>query len=260
MSSVSLEKKTVLAQVTMMYFLSLIFVGGFSSGGGAEVSAAPPVARLEAPEQAPAGEPVTLDASASSDPDGDPLTYTWDCGDDTPPFTTTSPRTTHRYTRVGTYTVRVTVDDGRDGMVSASAIISVVCPAPSFYELVQASPGSLWPPNHQLVLVNIIVGMTEPDDEQVPLTITGVTQDEPVHGLDEGNTGPDAMRQPGLAEGVLLRAERSEVGNGRVYEITFTAADGVGEACEGSVTVCVPHDRRSAPCIDDGQQYDSLLP
>ena len=55
---------------------------------------------------------------------------------------------------------------------------------------------------------------------------------------------------------LLLRAERSGKGNGRVYEVAFTATDGAGGNCEGTVSVCVPHDRRSS-CVDDGQDFDS---
>jgi len=85
----------------------------------------PPVARLTAPAQAQVGEAVTLDASASSDPDNDPLSYTWDFGDGTPPAKTTFARTTHSYARVGNYTARVTVDDGKGGTNSATAPIAV---------------------------------------------------------------------------------------------------------------------------------------
>jgi len=86
----------------------------------------PPVARLTAPAQAQVGEAVPLDASASSDPDNDPLSYTWDFGDGTPPAKTTFARTTHSYARVGNYTARVTVDDGKGGTNSATAPITVI--------------------------------------------------------------------------------------------------------------------------------------
>jgi outer membrane protein OmpA-like peptidoglycan-associated protein len=80
---------------------------------------------LTAPAQAQVGEAVTLDASASSDPDGDALSYTWDFGDGTPPAKTTFARTTHSYARIGNYTARLTVDDGRGGSCSASAPVAV---------------------------------------------------------------------------------------------------------------------------------------
>jgi outer membrane protein OmpA-like peptidoglycan-associated protein len=86
----------------------------------------PPVARLTAPAQAQVGEAVPLDASASSDPDGDALSYTWDFGDGTPPAKTTFARTTHSYARVGNYTARVTVDDGRGGTNSATAPTTII--------------------------------------------------------------------------------------------------------------------------------------
>jgi len=86
----------------------------------------PPVARLSVVPQAQVGEAVTLDASASSDPDGDPLTYTWDFGDGTPLTKANSPRLTHSYARVGNYTPKVTVEDGRGGMSSATAPLTII--------------------------------------------------------------------------------------------------------------------------------------
>ena len=86
----------------------------------------PPVCRLTAPAQAQVGEAVTLDASGSSDPDGDPLSYTWDFGDGTPPAKTTFARTTHSYAKIGGYAVKVTVDDGKGGSCTATAQLPVV--------------------------------------------------------------------------------------------------------------------------------------
>jgi len=85
-----------------------------------------PVCRLVAPAQAQVGEAVALDASGSTDPDNDPLSYTWDFGDGTPPSKTTFARTTHSYSRVGNYTARITVDDGKGGSCSATAPITVI--------------------------------------------------------------------------------------------------------------------------------------
>ncbi|MGE3540278.1 MAG: OmpA family protein [Candidatus Tectimicrobiota bacterium] len=85
-----------------------------------------PTCRVTVATRGQVGEPVTFDASATSDPDGDALTYTWDAGDGTPPTRVTTARTTHTYNRAGNYTVRVTVDDGRGGSCSATANITVV--------------------------------------------------------------------------------------------------------------------------------------
>src|SRR4030095_478720 len=87
--------------------------------------ARPPVCRLIVPPEGQAGTAVTLDASGSSDPDGNPLTYTWDFGDGTPPQQTTAARTTHTYARVGGYMVKVTVT-GRGGSCTASAQLPIV--------------------------------------------------------------------------------------------------------------------------------------
>ena len=115
-----------------------------------------------------------------------------------------------------------------------------------------ASVTELWPPNHQYVPVTISV----PGAANV--TVISVTQDEPLNGLGDGDTCPDAEIIPG---GANLRAERSGTGNGRVYVITFTATAPTGTPCRGRVTVCVPHDRKPGhTCTDDGQTVDSLGP
>jgi hypothetical protein len=109
----------------------------------------------------------------------------------------------------------------------------------------------LWPPNHGLVQVGIL-GVSDPDSNAT-ITITSVTQDEPTTGLGDGDTAVDAVI---LADGtVLLRAERSGAGNGRVYHIHFVASDPEGEA-EGVVTVAVPHQKISAT-VDGGGLHDS---
>src|SRR5439155_22171971 len=107
--------------------------------------------------------------------------------------------------------------------------------APPQCNLAQASPASLWPPNHTWVAVNL-GGVTDPENDQVTITITDVTQDEPVNGLDDSNTSPDAVLQSGGT--VLLRAERAGNGNGRVYRINFTPDDGHGGSCTGAGTGC----------------------
>jgi hypothetical protein len=102
-----------------------------------------------------------------------------------------------------------------------------------------------------------ILDVADPNNDQVDMRVIGVTQDEPVNFLGDGDTLPDAVVNNNR---VLLRAERSGNGNGRVYHITFSADDDSGENCVGTVTVCVPHDIRTSTCVDDGPQYNSFQP
>jgi hypothetical protein len=116
----------------------------------------------------------------------------------------------------------------------------------------------LWPPNHKFVDITI-EGVTDPDGDMVTITITTITSDEPTASIEGAGGAKHAPDASGVGTGTAsLRAERSGTGNGRVYEITFVASDGIAET-EGSVTVCVPHDRRkgTCDCIDDGQNYDA---
>jgi hypothetical protein len=111
-------------------------------------------------------------------------------------------------------------------------------------------------------MVNITIqGVSDPDGDPVTVTITGITQDEPLNTLGDGNTEPDgAIVGTTIAQ---VRAERSGTprvpGNGRVYRISFTLSDGRGGECRGNVSVCVPHDQGNrSVCIDDGQRYNSI--
>jgi len=62
-----------------------------------------------------ANQIVTFNASASYDPDGSIVSYTWDFGDGTPLVTENDPITYHTYTSYGDYTVKLTVTDN-DGL------------------------------------------------------------------------------------------------------------------------------------------------
>jgi hypothetical protein len=116
----------------------------------------------------------------------------------------------------------------------------------------------LWPPNHKFVDITI-EGVTDPDGDDVTITITGITSDEPtatIGGAGGDKHAPDAY---GVGtETASVRAERSGTGDGRVYNITFDASDGKGEPVEGTVQVKVPHDQRGdCESIDSGQNYDA---
>ena len=70
-----------------------------------------PTAPLQAPTEGDINALVPFRATGSTDEDGDALTYHWDFGDGKT-ATFRFPAATRRYTKIGNYTVRLTVDDG----------------------------------------------------------------------------------------------------------------------------------------------------
>jgi hypothetical protein len=174
-------------------------------------------------------------------------------------FTATGSMTAARRSHIAVLppTGKVLVAGGEDSQNALDTAELYNADTPPTCELATANPSSHWPPNLQFISVSI-AGVTDPDNDPVILTVTGVTQDEPVNGLGGGDTSPDAVIQPQGT--VLLRAERSGQGNGRVYEVHFMAVDGVGGHCDGKVKVCVPHEQQPATCVDDGQRFDSTKP
>jgi hypothetical protein len=117
------------------------------------------------------------------------------------------------------------------------------------------SNNTIWPPNHEFVPIDVL-GVTDPDGDDVTITIDSIFQDEPVDGRGDGNTSPDGQ---GIGTSTAeVRAERAGSGDGRVYHITFAARDGQGGICTGEILVGVPHDMRHSP-VDGGPLYDSTV-
>jgi hypothetical protein len=153
---------------------------------------------------------------------------------------------------VNTATASADQPDANTGDNSSTVTTSVnhnpVCTSAS------AGP-SLWPPNHKLVWSSIS-GVTDQDGDPIAITITGIRQDEPTSGLGSGDTPIDGAI--GSGNSFAVRAERSGLGDGRVYHVSFSASDGVGGSCTGEATIGVPHDQSGPAAVDGGALYDSL--
>jgi hypothetical protein len=130
--------------------------------------------------------------------------------------------------------------------------------APPDCSVLVVNPNSLWPPNHKLRLVTV-TGASDPEGGSVTTTVTGVTQDEPVNGLGDGDVSPDAVLGPASNQ-VRLRAERSGTRDGRVYRIAVSAEDELGLTCSGTLRVAVPHDQAHAAVDSFPLSFDSTLP
>ena len=119
------------------------------------------------------------------------------------------------------------------------------------------SKESFWPPRPNIMEPINITGVSDPDGDTISINIDRITQDEPTKFSSQDNKFPDGKGNG--TSNAQVRSERDGSGDGRVYEIHFTASDSNGGTCSNSVKTGVRHDQNSGP-IDSGQTYDSTKP
>jgi PKD repeat protein len=116
----------LLATMAVWIVAALAACGGDNNGGGAPAPANnAPQAAFDAAANGAAGAALAFDASGSSDADGDALTYSWSFGDGTHGG---GAQLAHVFDAGGTYTVTLTVADGRGGTASSTRDITVSAP------------------------------------------------------------------------------------------------------------------------------------
>ncbi|MFL5562588.1 MAG: hypothetical protein ACJ79K_14035 [Gemmatimonadaceae bacterium] len=132
------------------------------------------------------------------------------------------------------------VSDAGGGAFGAAASCSPDVVAPTIAST-SANPNTLWPPNHKFVAAAIATTVSDDCDAAPRCAISSVSSNEPVNGLGDGDTAPDWVVTG--ASTLLVRAERSGTGTGRVYTIGTTCTDAAGNASTGYATITVPHDQ-----------------
>jgi hypothetical protein len=180
---------------------------------------------------------VALNGSASSDPDGDPLSFKWTDKDNnlvgsTPQLSIMLP--------LGQHTFNLMVSDGRGGTDDDTISVTVQDTIPPTIESLTASPSLLWPPNHKMVSVAVEAHPSDSRDPEPTCTITSVSSNEPIDGPGDGAAAPDWQITGDLT--LDLRSERSGEGTGRLYEINVTCTDASSNYSDEVVHVFVPYE------------------
>ncbi len=165
---------------------------------------------------------------------------------------------------IGITTATLTVTDGQGGVDVDDVVITVVDTSPPEVACT-TDLAALWPPNHQMVPVNVFIDATDActAPENLILLAVEVSSDEPDNGLGDGDTAGDVFGEDGFTapvdvtssfafnpatgsfEGtILLRAERDGSGDGRAYNIEAFVVDTALNPASTSCVVVVPHDKR----------------
>jgi len=211
-----------------------------------EVINQPPTAR-GGPDQTveccgTAGTQITLDGSASSDPDGDTLSFEWR---DAAGNVVGSTAVVNLALTLGTHSFTLTVNDGKGGASSESVLVTVQDTTPPSPALA-LSPNVFWPPDHRLVGVTATIQVTDICDASPTVELASITSNEPDNGLGDGDTASDIQ---GASFGTddrsfFLRAERSGPGTGRIYTVRYRVRDASGNVAVATAQVTVPHNQQ----------------
>jgi hypothetical protein len=144
---------------------------------------------------------------------------------------------------LGTHTLLMRVTDDQGGTNDDVVVVTIQdTTAPLIQMSIAAS--ALWPPNHTMRLVSSAITVADACDA-APSAGVSVASNEPVNGLGDGDTEPDWLTQRNTngSFDVWVRAERSGLGDGRVYTLTATASDHSGNTASQSGTVTVAHNQ-----------------
>ena len=199
---------------------------------------------------APTGATVRLDGAASSDPDGDPISFNWSGLFGT--VTGVSPAVT---LPLGTSTINLAVTDtyGGTGTSSMSATVQDKT-APS--ATLTLTPNVLWSPNHKLVPIAASITTSDLCDPSPKVSLDSITSNQPDSGLDKSDVPGDIQNATFGTDdrAFLVRAERAgipangltdaQIKLGRTYTVTYSVTDRSGNSTRVSGTVTVPYSQR----------------
>ena len=215
----------------------------FQGGGEPPVANAGPDQIVECTAQNQAN--VTLDGRGSSDPDKDPLGFSW--SDSGGVLSTADMFSVPQ--AVGTKSYTLTVDDGSEQNTD-SVSVKVQDTKPPAVTLTM-TPDTLSPADHRMVSVTANLKITD-CDPNAKVKLVSVTSNEADSGLEPADRADDIQQEAGGTDdrNFLLRAERAPAGKpkvvsssnppGRTYTITYEVTDSGGRKKTVSAAVRVP--------------------
>ena len=171
---------------------------GIYAGFGAAlwtINNQPPVADAGGPYTGTIGTPLTFSSAGSSDPDSDPLAYSWDFGD---AGTASETNPEHTYADPGPYVVTLTVSDPVGASSTATATVTIAKAVPTIH----------WPTPGSLVL-------GQPYGSALNATATGVD------GAELGGT----FTYRNAAGQVVTASTIPPVGTGQALSVEFAPTD-----------------------------------
>ncbi|MCB2206305.1 HYR domain-containing protein [bacterium] len=141
---------------------------------------------------------------------------------------------------VGVTVVTCTATDDAGNQTSCNFTVTVndVEPPTITFTL---TPDMLWPPNH--MMKNIAADVTTTDNcPGETFELTSIESNEPDNGLGDGDFPNDVQNADFGTDDVAfrVRAERSGLGSGRIYTVTYTVTDNAGNQASAEATVTVP--------------------
>jgi hypothetical protein len=152
----------------------------------------------------------------------------------TPVSVTTNPAPGSPFS-LGTTSVLGTATDTAGNSATCPFNVTVVDNEPPSVSSFSLSAPPLWPPNHRMVDVTVDYALF--DNCDAASCVLSVSSNEPENGLGDGDTDHDWEIVD--ARHVRVRAERSGNGNGRIYTVTLTCTDAVGNKTVRTGTLTV---------------------
>ena len=145
---------------------------------------------------------------------------------------------------IGTTEVIWTATDQSDNVGLDTQSVEVVDTTPPMLA-VEASPATLWSPNHKMIDIHVTVRTSDICDLVPEIRLVSITSNEEPNGNGDGNTKPDFDSADFGTDDrdFRLRAERKGNGDGRTYTIEYVAEDDSGNTTTAYTTVFVPHDQ-----------------